>query len=182
MQRVFQRRRVILVLASLLLAGCAAARLWPSSNRPVVLRFLAYTNNGYTGVALFEITNQTAGNWMWSLHAKGREWNHRVAVTELMEPDGKLRHIGSGGPLSLLRHDSYQFATDELYPGETVFIRIKPCLETGVVRLRERLTGWLQRHRWPRAASRVMPGTRVNGPSLPPGRRGSGEERIGYDN
>src|SRR6185436_18378640 len=129
-----RRRRVILVVVVLVLAGFVVALFWPSSHSPVVLKFLAYTNNGYTSLVLFEITNQTAADFMWSLHANGREWSHRVAVTELMEPDGKLRHIGSGGPLSLLGHDSYRFATDELDPGETVYVRIQPYAATSVVR------------------------------------------------
>ncbi len=166
-----RRRRVILISALLVFLGLGAAILWPVplSGRPVVLKFLAYTNNAYTRVALFEITNQSAADFRWSLHADGRELFHRVAVTELMETNGELRHIGSGGPMNLFRHDSLEFATDELSPGERVWIEIRPYPESRAGRLRNQIAGWLQQRGWISAAFHLKPGTRVEGTLLPAG-------------
>jgi hypothetical protein len=158
------------VLVILGLAGGVAMLLWPSplSGRAVVLKFLTYTNNvGSIRVAFFEITNESAGHIEWSLHADGRSRDHRVAVTDLMETNGELRHIGSGGPLNLFSHDSLRFATDVLYPGENVWVEIRPYPLTSAVRWRERLAGWLCQLGWHGAAFKVKPGTRVNGPVLP---------------
>src|SRR5678816_1927022 len=91
------------VLLMLVLAGLLIAFLWSVSapTQPVTLKFLTYTTNGFARITLFEITSQTDEAFEWSLHADGRTPDHRVAVTELIEADGQMRHIGSGGPLNL---------------------------------------------------------------------------------
>ena len=170
---ISRRCRVILVLAVLALAGWAATFLWssPLSSSQVAVTFIKYTSNAVTRVALFEITNQSEGHVEWSLYADGRERDHRVAVTDLVETNGELRHIGSGGPLNLFTHDFIQFATDEFHPGQRVWIKIRPYPPTSGDKRRERVSGWLYRLGWRRAAFPVKPGVRVNGPVLPESRK-----------
>ena len=90
-------------------------------------------------------------------------------MTELIETNGELRHIGSGGPLNLFGHDSLQFGTDELKPTEKkVWVSIQPYPMTRIGLQRERLSRWLDRLGWHRGASLAKPrGTRVDGPVLP---------------
>lgn len=162
MHRLFQDRRLLLLPSLLMLAlacGVCVFWDWSPSRKQVGLRFLAYTNNGFAQVTLFEITNHSADAVIWSLHADGRPLDYRVAVTELIETNGEMRHIGSGGPLTLFGHDSLQFGTDELKPTENkVWVNIRRYPMTWTGRYRERLCGWL---------NLTKRGTRVDGPVLP---------------
>jgi len=142
-----QRVRLAASVVALMVFVAAIWSFSAPSVTPIVLSYIAHTNNGYTGVILFEVTNQTSRDFRWSLYAREREWNHRVAVTELMEPDGRLRHIGSGGPLSLFAHESCRFATDELRPGETAYVRTEPLRPTRLQRWFKGVTWWLQEQR-----------------------------------
>jgi hypothetical protein len=165
---LFQRRLALLLLTLLMLVGVAGAFLgWPA-RKEVGLRFLSYTNNGFARIALFEITNHSTGAVTWTLYADGRPLDYPVPVTEVIETNGEMRHIGSGGPLNLFGHDSLQFGTDALKPTEKkVWVSIQPYPITRLGRQREQLSGWLYRLGWHGGAFQVKRGTRVDGPLLP---------------
>jgi hypothetical protein len=165
-----RRHRILLLLTLIVLVGIVGALFCfsPHSSKAVGLKFLNCTNNGHARIVLFEITNQSADAFTWTLYADGREPNHRVAVTELMETDGQMRHIGSGGPLKLFGHDSLKFGTDELNPTEKrVWVSIQPYPMTRIGLQRERLAAWLYRLGWHSGAYAVKRGTRVDAPVLP---------------
>jgi hypothetical protein len=133
-----------------------------------MLKFLGYTNNAVTRVVLFEITNQSAVDLEWSLHIQRRPRdNHIVAVTEFIETNGVLTHVGGIGPMTLARHDSFRFATDNLHPGDRTWVKTLPFPYTSADRWREGIAGWLYERRWQGTAARVRPGTWVYGPALP---------------
>ena len=169
MRRLFQHRRVLLLLSLLILVGGVGTFFdWSPSRKQVELRFLTYTNNGFARIALFEITNHSAAAVSWTLYADGRPLNYRVAVTEVIETNGEMRHIGSGGPLNLFGHDSLQFGTDELKPTEKrVWVSIQPYPMTRTGLQRERLADWLYRLGWHSGAYGVKRETRVDAPVLP---------------
>ena len=156
-----------MLLSLLLLVGGIGIFQSPSGKQ-VGLRFLAYTNNGYDRIALFEITNHSATAVTWTLYADGRPLSYRVAVSEVIEPNGEMRHIGAGGPLNLFGHDALQFGTDALKPTEKkVWVGILPFPITRTGLRRERLADWLYRLGWHRGAYAMKSGTRVDGPVLP---------------
>jgi hypothetical protein len=170
MDRLFRPRRMLLLLLSFLflVGGFGFFLFWSPASKQVGLRFLAYTNNGYARIALFEITNHSEHAATWTLRAKGRPLDYRVAVTELIETNGEMRHVGSGGPLTLFGHDSLQFGTDELESTEKkVWVSLRPHPMTETALLRERWSGWLYRLGWHSGAYRLKLGARVDGPTLP---------------
>ena len=80
--------------------------LSPPSPPPVTLKFLGYTNTAINHVVLFEITNRSAVDLEWSLHIQRRPRdNYMVAVTEFMETNGVLTHVGGLAPMRLPRHN-----------------------------------------------------------------------------
>ena len=72
----------------------------------VTLKFLGYTNSAITRVVLFEITNRSAVDLEWSLHVQCRPRDgYTVSVTEFMETNGVLTHVGGLAPMRLPQHN-----------------------------------------------------------------------------
>src|SRR4030095_5210387 len=112
--------------AILLLGGLVTGFVWllPPSPPAVTLRFLGYTNTGNNHVVLFHITNLAAADLEWSLHSECRPRDsYIVAVTEFMETNGVLTHVGGIGPMTLARHDSFRFGTVDVHPGDRGGVR-----------------------------------------------------------
>jgi hypothetical protein len=167
---IFHHRRATLAPAILLLGGLVTAFVWlsPPSPPAVTLKFLGYTNTGYNHVVLFEITNRSAADLEWSLHIECRPRDgYIVAVTEFMETNGVLTHVGGIAPMRLPGHNSFRFATAQLHPGDPIWLKTLPFPYTGPDRWREWISWRLYGHGWHRTAARVRPGTWVYGPALP---------------
>jgi hypothetical protein len=134
----------------------------------VTLKFLGYTNSAITRVVLFEITNRSAVDLESSLHVQYRLRDGLIiAVTEFMETNGVLTHVGGLAPITLPRHNSFRFATAQLHPGDRIWLKLLPFPYTGPDRWREWISWRLYGRGWHRTAARVMPGTWVYGPALP---------------
>ena len=139
-----------------------------SGERPLVIRFLYYTNNAARArIAVMEISNRTDTPYHWTLHSDAKGASHVLAVTDLIDPNGQLRAVSpcSGG--TLFDHAMLRFGTDDFEIGKRFWFKVTHYPKTADELRRERVSAWLWRCKLRLAASYVAPGQRINGP-VPP--------------